>query len=44
MTTTYSATFQISPTEGGIVTFTTWEALDQWFEEFGRYCYSVIFH
>ena len=44
MTTTYSATYQTSPCEGGIVTFTTWEALDQWFETFGRYCYSVTFH
>jgi hypothetical protein len=40
----YSATYQEVPCEGGTVTFTTWEELDQWFETFGRYCYSVIFH
>lgn len=44
-TTTYSATYTTSDLcEGGIVTFATWEALDEWYEAFGRYCYSVIFH
>jgi len=40
----YSATYQVVPCEGGIVTFLTWEERDQWFETFGRYCYDVVFH
>ena len=43
-TAAYSATYQVVPCEGGIVTFRTWEELDQWFESFGRHCYSVTFH
>jgi hypothetical protein len=42
--TTYSATYEEVPCEGGIVTFLSHEELDQWFETFGCHCYSVIFH
>ena len=42
--TTYSATYQVVPCEGGIVTFLRHEDLEEWFESFGRYCYDVVFH
>lgn len=40
----YSATYQVVPCEGGIVTFLSHEDLEEWFETFGRYCYDVVFH
>jgi hypothetical protein len=40
----YSASYMLSPTEGGQVSFPTWEELDQWFESFGCHCTSVVFH
>jgi hypothetical protein len=40
----YSATYQVVPCEGGIVTFLTWEDRNEWYESFGRYCYDVVFH
>jgi hypothetical protein len=43
-TTTYSVSYMETLYEGGILTFSTWEEMDQWFEEIGYTMRSVIFH